>query len=64
MVEMLDIRSASRLVIFSVFCLAGFSLFIFAIDFPTCFATVAVRFAMPGRALEEMARNLVALYCR
>ena len=32
--------------------------------FPDTFATVAVRFAMPGRALEEMARNLMALYCR
>ena len=59
MVGMPDIRSASRLVIFSVFCLAGISLFIFAIDFPKCFATVAERFAMRGRALEEMARNLV-----
>ena len=47
-------RSAS---IFSVFCLAGMSLFIYAIDFPTCFATVADRSAMRGRALEEMARN-------
>ena len=56
-VEMPDISSASRLVIFSVFCLAGISLFIFAIDFPTYFATVADRFAMRGRALEEMARN-------
>ena len=54
MVEMLDIRSASRLLLFSVFCLAGMSLFIFAIDFPTCFANVADRSAMHGRALEEM----------
>ena len=30
-VEMPDIRSASRFIIFSVFCLAGISLFIFLI---------------------------------
>ena len=54
MVEMPDIRSASRLIIFSVFCLAGISLFIFAIDFPTCFVTVADRPIMCGWALEEM----------
>ena len=57
MVEMANIQNASRLVIFSVFCLAGISLFIVAIDFPTCFVTVADRSAMRGRALEEMARN-------
>ena len=57
MVEMADIQSASRLVIFSVFCLAGISLFIVAIDFPTCFAMVADRSAMRGRALEQMAQN-------
>ena len=56
-VEMADIQSASRLVIFSVFCLAGISLFIVTIDFPTCFATVADRSAMRGQALEEMVRN-------
>ena len=54
MVEMDDIQSASRLVIFSVFCLAGISLFT---DFLTCFATVADRSAMSGRALEEMVQN-------
>ena len=48
-----DIRSASRLVIFSVFCLAGISLFIVAIDFPT----VADRCAMRCWALEKMAGN-------
>ena len=57
MVEMPDIGSASRLIIFSVFCLAGISLFIFAIDFPACFATVADRSAMHGPGLEEMAQN-------
>ena len=45
------------LILFSVFCLAGISLFIFAIDFLTCFVTVADRSAMRDRALEEMARN-------
>ena len=35
-VEMPDIRSASRFIIFSVFCLAGISLFIFLIDILTC----------------------------
>ena len=59
MVEMPDIRSASRLKTFSVFCLAGISLLIFAIDFLTYmyFATVADRSAMRGRALEEIAQN-------
>ena len=33
------------------------AMFIVAIDFPTCFATVADRSAMHGQALEEMARN-------
>ena len=56
-VEIADIQSASRLVIFSVFCLAGISLFIVAIDFPTCFATVADRSTMRGWAFEEMAQN-------
>ena len=64
MVEMPDIRSASGLVIFFVFCLAGISLFIFTIDFLTCFATVADRSTMHGLALEEMARNQVTDYCQ
>ena len=37
--------------------LTWISLFIFSIDFPTCFATVANRSALRGRAIEEMARN-------
>ena len=37
-----DIRRVS----FSVFCLAGISLFMFAIDFQECFAIVADRSAM------------------
>ena len=57
MVGMPNIRSASRLVIFPVFCLAGISLLIFAIDFPPCCAPVAERSAMRCRPLEEMARN-------
>ena len=63
-IEMPDIRSASRLVTFSLFCLPGISLFIVPTDFPTCIATVADRSTMCGRALKEMARNSVADYCR
>ena len=42
-VEIPNILSASRHIIFSGFCLADISLFIFAIDILTCFATVADR---------------------
>ena len=57
MVKMHNIQSASRLLMFSAFCMAGISLFIFTIDFLTCFATVADRFAKCGRVPEEMAQN-------
>ena len=40
-VEMPNIQSASRLVIFSVFCLAGISLFIVAIVFSDMLFTVS-----------------------
>ena len=56
-VEMLNTRSASSLIIFSVFCLAGIFLFIFAMHFSTCFATVASRSSLCSRALEEMAQK-------
>ena len=49
-VEMPDIRITSRPIIFSLLCLGEISLFIFATDVPTCFATVADRSAMHGRA--------------
>ena len=48
-VEMPDIRSASRLILFALFCLAGISLFMFGIDFPTCFMTVADRSAIADK---------------
>ena len=53
-VEMPNIRSASRLTLFSVFCLTGIFLFIFAIDYPT-FLYEIDRSTIRGRALEEMA---------
>ena len=52
-----DIQSAFRVLLFSVFCLAGISLFAFAVAFPTCFAPVADRSTMHGQALEEMVQN-------
>ena len=50
MVEMPDIREASRLVIFSVFCLRGNPILNWVPNFPACSVTVADRSAMGGRA--------------
>ena len=50
MVEMPDIQGASRLVIFSVFCLHGNPILNRVPNFPACSVTVADRSAMLGCA--------------